>query len=113
MKGVRIMSSRSRNAFLMGVVAVLIAPSVTFGAFPQGFEGPGAVVALPADWVTLNTSPGGAGTNPNWQQRTDGAVFPSHGGIGYAFCNYNTSTGTNTRSNHMMSPVVTLANGGI
>ena len=49
------MSSRSRNAFLMGIVALLIAPSVTFGAFPQPFEGPGGpVVILPADWVTTD-----------------------------------------------------------
>jgi len=103
-----------RFSGIVAAVSLLVLPAAVFGQFPQGFEGPaGLVTPLPTGWVTLNVSPGGPGTNPDWQQRTDGAVFTSHGGIGYAFANFNSSTGTNPISNYMMTPEVTLENGAI
>src|SRR6185436_3859291 len=111
MKGVRIMSSRNRNAFLIGVVATLVVPSVILGQFPQGFNGP--VGLPPATWISVNNRPGGAGTVPDWNQQTGAGPFPPHGGAGFIAVNYNSSTGPNAISNYLMSPVVNLANGAV
>lgn len=69
------------------------------------------VAAIPAAWTSVNVSPGGPGVNPNWQVRNDGAVFAAFSGATYAFANFQSSTGANSISNYLMSPVVTLDNG--
>lgn len=107
------MKSRNPISFLICIAAASVVPTVAFGQFPQGFEAPAA--GLPAGWTSVNASPGGPGANPDWQIRTDngGATFPQHSGIGYAFANFNASTGTNPISLYLMSPVVTLENGAV
>jgi hypothetical protein len=66
---------------------------------------------VPSGWASVNVSPGGPGTNPNWQVRNDSAVFPAFSGTTYAFANFNSSTGANDIRNYMMSPLLLLVNG--
>lgn len=104
----RILSLR----FLCALSALV--PAATAQTFLEGFEpGPATpgVGPIPAGWVSVNNSPGGPGTNPNWQVRNDGVVFPAFAGTTYAFANYNSSTGANNISNYLISPLVTLNNG--
>ncbi|MFM9958091.1 MAG: choice-of-anchor J domain-containing protein [Phycisphaerales bacterium] len=77
------------------------------------FEGFNTTVAspVPAGWASVNNSPGGPGLNPNWQQGPNAAVFAPFEGTGYAFSNFNSSTGANAISNYMMSPVRTFTAG--
>jgi len=79
------------------------------GGFPESFDG---TAGLPACWVSVNNSPGGPGTNPNWNQ-TDGAgTFPPHTGTGFVAANFNSSTGANDISNYLMSPVIPAMKNG-
>jgi hypothetical protein len=96
----------------------LLASIASFAGVAQAqFEGwePGpatpGVAAIPAAWTSVNTSVGGPGSNPNWQVRNDGLVFPALTGSTYAFANYNSATGTNDIHNYLMSPQVTISNG--
>ncbi|MFN0133919.1 MAG: choice-of-anchor J domain-containing protein [Phycisphaerales bacterium] len=66
---------------------------------------------IPANWTSVNNSPGGPGTNPNWQVRVDANPFGANSGAGYAFANFNSSTGSNSISNYLISPLVTFNNG--
>ena len=103
----------------MQIRCALIAIAALAGAaqaqyFSEGFEpgpAPVGVAPIPAGWTSVNNSPGGPGSNPNWQVRNDAAVFPALGGTTYAFANYNSSTGSNDISNYMISPLVTFNNG--
>jgi hypothetical protein len=81
-----------------------------FEGWEPGPATPG-VAAIPAAWTSVNTSVGGPGTNPNWQVRNDGVVFPALTGSTYAFANYNSATGVNDIHNYLMSPQVTISNG--
>lgn len=74
------------------------------GGFPEPFDG---IAGLPACWVSVNNSPAGPGTNPNWNQTDGGATFPPHTGTGYVAANFNSTIGTNDISNYLMSPVIT------
>ncbi|MBL9032163.1 MAG: choice-of-anchor J domain-containing protein [Phycisphaerae bacterium] len=81
-------------------------------SFLESFNGTGAgVEPIPTNWTSVNTSPGGPGTNPNWQVRTDGLVFAAQAGAGYAFANFNSSTNANPCDNWLISPIVTFRNG--
>jgi len=105
------MLNRRVLAFSMGALAALAASGAAFGQFPQGFDG---AAGLPVGWVSVNNSPSGPGINPDWQQEdAAGLPFLAHGGTGYAWANYQSVTGTNTISNYLMSPEVTLENGAI
>jgi hypothetical protein len=81
-----------------------------FEGFEPGPATPGAG-PVPAGWTSVNNSVGGPGTNPNWQVRNDGQVFPANTGSTYAFANYNAATGANNISLYLISPQVTIANG--
>ena len=105
------MASRNQISFWMFVMAAVALPSVALAQFPQGFNtGAGGI---PANWVSLNNSPGGAGVVPDWNEQTGDGTFPPHTGAGFIAVNYNSSTGTNPISNYLMSPVVNLENGAI
>ena len=96
--------------------SLLAAASLTSLATAQfeGWEpGPAApgVGPIPASWTSVNNSVGGPGTNPNWQVRNDGLVFPAFTGTTYAWSNYNAATGANDISNYLISPQVQIANG--
>jgi hypothetical protein len=81
-------------------------------SFTEHFDDPTfSVVPIPANWVTVNNAPNGPGLNPDWQVRGDGAVFAAFEGTGYAFANYNGTTGLGDISTWLMSPVVTFSNG--
>ncbi len=101
--------------FLSALTAVVsVAGAAQAQSFFEGFE-PGPVTpgiaAIPAGWTSVNVSPGGPGTVPNWQVRNDAAVFPAFAGTTYAWANYNSSTGANNISNFLISPLVTFNNG--
>jgi hypothetical protein len=107
------MQVRSLSIRVLSALSVVVSVA-TAQSFTEGFEpGPLApgVGPVPAAWTALNVSPGGPGTNPNWQVRNDGVVFPAFAGTTYAFANYNSSTGGNDISNWLMSPVVAFNNG--
>lgn len=100
-------------------VSFLLASIVSLAglARAQYFEGwepgptPVGVAPIPAAWTSVNNSAGGPGTNPNWQVRNDGQVFPAYTGTTYAFANYNSATGANNISNYLISPLFTFNNG--
>jgi len=94
------------------VAAVSLASFAT--AQLEGWEpGPATpgIGPIPSAWTSVNVSVGGPGTNPNWQVRNDGAVFPAFSGSTYAWANYNAATGANNISNYLISPQVSIANG--
>jgi len=94
------------------VAAVSLASLAT--AQVEGWEpGPATpgIGPIPSAWTSVNVSVGGPGTNPNWQVRNDGAVFPAFSGSTYAWANYNAATGANNISNYLISPQVSIANG--
>ncbi|MBL8751694.1 MAG: choice-of-anchor J domain-containing protein [Planctomycetes bacterium] len=104
----------SRNFSTQILCALAVAGVVHAQSFSEGFEpGPATpgTAAIPANWTSVNASVGGPGTNPNWQIRNDGLVFPASAGVSYAFANFNSSTGANNISNYLISPLVTLNNG--
>jgi hypothetical protein len=65
---------------------------------------------LPAGWITQNNS-GSGGTG--WFQG-DGTVFPSRSGVAgsYIAADFHSAIGSGTISNWLLSPAVTLQNGG-
>ncbi|MBM3962613.1 MAG: hypothetical protein FJ306_12035, partial [Planctomycetes bacterium] len=80
----------------------------------EGFEpgpAPAGTGPIPTGWTSVNNSVGGPGTNPNWQLRNNGVVFPANTGSTYAFANYQAATGANDISLYLISPQVTIANG--
>ncbi len=95
-------------------LAVAVSGAVQAQSFLEGWEpGPATpgVGPIPATWTSVNDSPGGPGTNPNWQVVNSGGVFAPFSGATYAFANYNSSTGANDISNYLISPLVTFNNG--
>ena len=102
----------SQRVCALAVLASL-AGAVNAQSFFEGFEVPvtAGVAPVPANWTSVNNSVGGPGTNPNWQVRGDGLVFPAFAGTQYAFANFNSSTGSNDISNYLISPLVTFNNG--
>ena len=99
---------------------VLVSLSVAFSlasfatAQFEGWEpGPATpgIGPIPATWTSVNDSPGGPGTNTNWQVRNDSYAFPANSGTTYAWSNYNSSTGANDISKYLISPLVTFNNG--
>jgi len=99
---------------------VLVSLSVAFSlasfatAQFEGWEpGPATpgIGPIPATWTSVNNSPGGPGTNTNWQVRNDSYAFPANSGTTYAWSNYNSSTGANDISKYLISPLVTFNNG--
>lgn len=99
--------------FVFALASIASLSGVAQAQFEGWEPGPGTpgVAAIPAAWTSVNASVGGPGTNPNWQVRNDGVVFPALTGSTYAFANYNSSTGANDISNYLMSPQVTISNG--
>jgi hypothetical protein len=99
--------------FVFALASIASLSGVAQAQFEGWEPGPGTpgVAAIPAAWTSVNASVGGPGTNPNWQVRNDGVVFPALTGNTYAFANYNSSTGANDISNYLMSPQVTISNG--
>ena len=85
-------------------------PSATPSCTPLS-EGFNDITTLPgAGWVQTNHS-GSIGTT-NWFQGNS-TVFPSQGGAAdsYIGANFNNTTGTDTISNWLLTPPVTLQNG--
>jgi uncharacterized delta-60 repeat protein len=84
-------------------------PSPTCAPLGEGFDD---ITTLPmAGWVQTNHSTT-IGTT-SWFQGND-AVFPAHQGTlpnSYIGANFNNTTGTNTISNWLLTPAVTLQNG--
>lgn len=97
----------------VAMLAVVALAGAAQAQFFEGFEpaAPATTTGLPAGWTSVNNSPGGPGTNPNWNWRNDGVVFGAHTGAGYAYANFNSSTGANNISNYLISPLVTFNNG--
>jgi len=97
---------------LLSLAAVASLASLA-AAQVEGFEpGPATpgIGPLPTGWTSVNNSPAGPGTNPNWNVRNDTAVFPAFSGASFAWANYNATTGANNISLYLMSPQVTIAN---
>ncbi len=96
---------------MVAAAALASTAAAQFEGFEPGPATPGTA-PIPAGWTSVNDSPGGPGTNPNWQIRNDAVVFGANaGGTTYAFANYNASTGANNISLYLISPQVTIANG--
>jgi hypothetical protein len=96
------------KVLLVAACLLLRAGAAQAQAFTQGFDD---ITTLPgAGWVLINHSTT-IGTT-GWFQGNP-AVFPSQTGATNAYigANFNNTTGTNTISNWLLTPAVTLANG--
>lgn len=78
---------------------------------PANYENFDDITTLPGSgWVEQNNSV--AGGSISWFQGNT-AVFAPHNTAGYLAVNYNSTTGTNTISNWMIFPTMTLNNGDV
>jgi hypothetical protein len=78
---------------------------------PTGSNATATNIVLPSGtWVAHNRS-SSIGTTGVFQGNP--TVFPPYEGAGYMGMNFNSTTGVNTISTWMMSPVLNLANGGV
>jgi hypothetical protein len=93
---------KSRNVIL-SAAALLATAGMAQAQFTEGFED---VTNLPGWFQQNNSVPG----TTNWFQGNVG-VFPAFGGAGYIGANFNNTTGLNTISNWLVTPVVPLTNG--
>lgn len=93
---------------IFGLWFVIGVNSAKAQAFTEGFE----VVPVPG-WTTQNNSVP-IGTVPGWFQGNT-AVFPAHMGAttSYIGANFNNTTGANTISNWLITPVRTLRSGDV
>ncbi|MDQ5825055.1 MAG: choice-of-anchor J domain-containing protein [Chloroflexota bacterium] len=85
-------------------------PQVPQGACEQTLIDEGFEVAPPSSWTVINrSSPQGS---TSWFQGNP-AIFPAHSGDpnSYVGANFNSTTGTNTISNWLISPEVPLQSG--
>lgn len=91
------------------LIIALTAAGVNAQSFSEGFDGSSL---LPSLWTSVNNSPNGPGTNPDWVQ-TPGSVgnWLPYEGTGYATINYNATVGAGDISVYLISPVVHLSNG--
>jgi MYXO-CTERM domain-containing protein len=87
----------------------LTAAAASAQSFTEGFDG---ASLLPAAWSSINNSPAGPGSSPDWAQ-TSGSVgnWMPYSGAGYAAVGYNATVGANDISVYLISPVVSLSNG--
>ncbi len=66
----------------------------------------------PTGWVMQNNSSPGPGTQTQWFDGNT-TVIASQSGTGYIAANYNAGTGASTLSAWLVTPAVTLQNGGV
>jgi len=87
-----------------------VTPPATVCALSQGFEGDAILNILLGGWVIKNQSTTTGTTN--WFQGNS-TVFPAHQGgpSSYVGANFNATTGTNTISDWLFLPPVTIQNG--
>lgn len=93
-----------KKLVLLGVAAAFSTGAFASLSINENFDSL-VTPALPAGWLSVNNSPGGPGTNPNWATRNDIVVFPAQSGTNFAFANYNASTGANDISLYMITTV--------
>lgn len=93
----------------ISTAAVMSAPPAFVSLLNEGFN---TVVPLPAGWAAQNLSTTVGATG--WFQGNS-AVFPSQSGAptAYIAANFQNTTGTNTISNWLFTPTVTLQNGDV
>ena len=97
-----------QHFFLIAVTLTLIIMTGKAQSFTEDFA---VMVPLPAGWAQQNLSTP-IGTNPTWFQGNTTVFDAQNGAIdSYAACNFNSVTGTNTISNWLFTPTVTLNNG--
>jgi hypothetical protein len=87
----------------------LAAGTANAQSFTEGFDG---ASLLPSGWTSINNSPAGPGSSPDWAQ-TPGSVgnWLPYSGDGYATVGYNATVGAGDISVYLVSPVVPLSNG--
>jgi hypothetical protein len=98
------------NRIATSCIAIFIAAGAASAqSFTEGFAG---ASLLPSGWPSVNVSPAGPGSSPDWAQ-TSGSVgnWLPQSGAGYAAVGYNATTGANDISVYLISPVVSLTNG--
>ena len=89
----------------------LAAASANAQTFTEGFDG---ASLLPTGWSSVNNSPNGPGSSPDWAQ-TPGSVsnWLPNSGAGYATIGYNATIGAGDISVFLVSPVVSINNGDV
>ena len=92
----------------ISVATLLSAAGLAQAQFTEGFDNIATLAG--SGWVIQNNSVAGGTTT--WMQG-DASVFPAQTGAptSYIFANYQNTSGTNTISNWLVTPVVALSNG--
>jgi hypothetical protein len=92
------------------LVTVLTGTLITLSSAAQSFQESfdDVAVTFASGWSQQNLS-SPIGTNPNWNQGT--SFLPPPEGTGYIYANFLSVAGTNTISNWLFTPTMTLRNG--
>lgn len=88
-----------------------VAPYAPLATITESFDALGGVSPnqCPTGWICSNVS-SPLGTT-NWFQQAASPPFPAQAGAGYIAANFNNTTGTNTISNWLITPVMQFGNG--
>jgi len=101
--------NRHSSIACIALALALSGASASAQSFTEHFDG---ASLLPATWSSINNSPAGPGSNPDWAQ-TAGSIsnWLPQAGAGYATVGYNATVGAGDISVYMVSPLLTLNNG--
>ncbi len=98
-----------RNLMTSCIAVALAAGAVQAQSFTEHFDGSSL---LPSGWSSVNNSPNGPGSSPDWEQ-TAGSVlnWMPKDGTGYVAVGYNATVGMGDLSVYLMSPQMPMSNG--
>jgi hypothetical protein len=97
------------NRFCTSSIAIaLTAGAASAQSFTEHFDGSSL---LPSGWTSVNNSPGGTGTAPDWAQNDGTTSWAPQAGAGYATIGYNATVNAGDISVYLISPLVSFNNG--
>lgn len=98
------------RTLMTSCIAIAIAAGTADAqVFTEHFDGSSL---LPSGWASVNTSPAGPGSSPDWQQTPGSALdWSPKDGAGYVTIGYNATIGANDISVYLLSPEMPMSNG--
>lgn len=100
----------NRTVISACIAIATVAGAASAQSFTEHFDGSSL---LPSGWSSVNDSPAGPGSAPNWEQTPGSALnnWLPQAGTGYAAVGYNATVGANQMSVYLVSPQITMNNG--